>query len=601
MSESPKNWDDKLDLATELIRSGNLSTLTPLLALMLNLGGHPYSLKDHFPFEPFFSTGLPRQVLLKTGRQVSKSTSLAAKGVMQANCMPYFNRLYVTPLYEMIRRFSTNYVRPFIETSPVRRLFIDSTTSGNVLQRSFKNQSQMYFSFAFLDADRTRGLPCDAVSYDEVQDLDRSFIPIIRETMSASKWGLSEYAGTPKTLDNTMEQLWLESSQAEWGIRCMACNYWNIPSLEFDLLKMIGPNKVDREINEQYPGVVCAKCQRPVYPRTGRWVHKFGEARFAFPGYHVPQIIMPMHYADEEKWLLLLGKRMGLGNTPIHVFYNEVCGESYDTGARLITQTDLRKAATLHENDIRIASANLDKYTMRILAVDWGGGGEDEISFTTAAVIGLLPDGTFDVIYGWRSLTPHLYVEEARYVLHLAQTFRCFRIVHDYSGAGALREHFIVDAGWPASAIIPVALVRAATGTMLREIPANENTQQRAHFRLDKPRSLTMVCSLIKMGQIRFFSYDYQGVGRAGLLHDFLALVEDRVATKHGVDLYTVIRNTRIGPDDFAQAVNIGICALCYERGAWPKIAEIAAIQAQQAAIAEIEADERRGWSEEDY
>jgi hypothetical protein len=211
----------------------------------------------------------------------------------------------------------------------------------------------------------------------------------------------------------------------------------------------------------------------------------------------------------------------------------------------------------------------------------------------------MLPDGKFEVIYGWRSLTPHLYVEEARYLLHLAQIFRCFRIVHDFSGAGALREHFMVDAGWPANAMIPVALVRAASGPIMKEVAANENTQQRAHYRLDKPRSLTMTCGLIKLGHVRFFRYDHEGDGRTGLLHDFLSLVEDRVMSKHGVDLYTVIRNERLGPDDFAQAVNIGVCALCFHRSSLPKLAELAAIQAQQSIIAEIEARERQGWDDE--
>ena len=98
----------------------------------------------------------------------------------------------------------------------------------------------------------------------------------------------------------------------------------------------------------------------------------------------------------QEKWKILLGKRQGVGHTAPYMFYNEVCGESFDTGARLITQSD--------------------------------------------AVLGMLPDGRIHVIYGWRSLTPHLHNEEARYLLHLAQAFRCSHIVHDYGGAGAVRE-----------------------------------------------------------------------------------------------------------------------------------------------------------------
>ena len=150
--------------------------------------------------------------------------------------------------------------------------------------------------------------------------MDISFLPIIHETISASKsYGLIAYAGTPKSLDNTIEKLWLDSSMSEWVIKCphAGCGKWNIPALEHDLVKMIGP--AHDGISEKCPGVVCAVCQKPMNPRpysqggTGRWVHRHPEKRWSFAGYHVPQIIMPMHYADQEKWQKLIDKKNGKG------------------------------------------------------------------------------------------------------------------------------------------------------------------------------------------------------------------------------------------------------------------------------------------------
>ena len=211
----------QLMLASHVMKKTGHLTLKPLLPLLLQICGKPYHLHDHFAFSPFFRTRMPRKTLLKTGRQVSKSTSLASQGVLFSNCIPYFSTLYVTPLFEMIRRFSSNYVRPFIETSPVMKLFSGTTTINSVLQRSFKNRSQMLFSFAFMDAERTRGISADKNVIDEVQDMDISFLPVIHETISASRdWGLIQYAGTPKTLDNTNETLWQDSSMAEWMVKC---------------------------------------------------------------------------------------------------------------------------------------------------------------------------------------------------------------------------------------------------------------------------------------------------------------------------------------------------------------------------------------------
>ena len=193
---------DRLVSMRKLTEAGGVHTLEPLLPLCLNLNGKPYHLHEHFPFSPVFKTTMPRRMLLKTGRQVSKSTSLASHGVVLSNCIPDFKTLYICPLYEQIRRFSNNYVRPFIDRSPVKTMWSGTTTENSVLQRTFKNHSMMIFSFALLDADRIRGVSADKVAIDEVQDMDPDHLPIIGETMSHSDWGIHQYTGTPKSLDN---------------------------------------------------------------------------------------------------------------------------------------------------------------------------------------------------------------------------------------------------------------------------------------------------------------------------------------------------------------------------------------------------------------
>lgn len=560
------------DLCQSLLLSG-LPTLAPLLPALLRLKGKPYNLMQHFPFEPFFNTFMPRNLILKTGRQVSKSTSLAAQGVVIANCIPFFNTLYVTPLFEMIRRFSNNYVRGFIEESPVKNLWTSSTTSSNVLQRSFTNKSNMFFSYAFLDADRTRGLNCNKIAFDEVQDLDETFIPIIRETMSGSPYGdILQYAGTPKTLDNTIEKLWQRSSQAEWVIQCPRCKYENVPCMSHDLDDMIGP--VVADIGPNRPGTICAKasCRMPLDPRRGRWIHAYPDKITTFAGYHVPQIIMPMHYGNYDKWRDLVGKKEGMFGTPANVFYNEVCGESYDVGSKLVTLTELQSAASLHPNTIEAAmTAGVGQYYRRILAVDWGGGGEEETSFTTYAVLGMLPDGEIHCLYGYRSLTPHDPVREARICLELVGQFGCSHIVHDYNGAGSFREKYIIDAGFNYDRVIPIWYVPTASQSIMRLVPATDN-HPRDHYRVDKARSLVLTCSQIKTQRLKFFQYDYSGDEDTGLIRDFLALVEDKVAGRAGRDMYKIIRQQNC-TDDFAQAVNMGCCALWYMTSSWPNAA----------------------------
>lgn len=573
-------------------------TLRPLLPLLLNIKGKPYTLTDYFPFEPFFRTRLSRKFLLKTGRQVSKSTSLAARGIVQSNCEPYFNTLYITPLFEMIRRFSQNYVRPFIETSPVSKLFTGTQTINSVLQKSFRNRSQMIFSFAYLDAERTRGISADQTVYDEVQDLNIDYIPIIRETMSGSKkWGLETFAGTPKSLENTIESLWQDCSMAEWCIKChhAGCGHWNIPALSHDLDDMIGP--LHSGISEKCPALVCAKCRKPLQPRSGRWVHAKPEMRWEFTGYHVPQVIMPMHYANPEKWAVLLGKRAGSGNTSINVYYNEVCGESYDIGAKLVSLTELKKAANLPwRARVDEAVKQVDRYTHRVLSVDWGGGGEKGVSFTTLAILGMRSDGVVDVLYGLRSLRPHDHIYEAKLCLNALAKFKCQVLVHDFNGAGSLRETFINQAGWPLNKIIPIAYIPAGRGKIIRYKPETVQVT-RGHHQVDRTRSLLLTCQQIKMGWLNFFEYDFVNQDNPGLIRDFLALIENKVDSRTGRDIYQILRDPN-KPDDFAQAVNMGLMALYHMTDKWPNLATIDRYQLDDQAMRAMYPIEGKEWDD---
>ncbi len=570
MEIEPKQAVRAIEHIKRLVEEHKIHTLAPLLPLLLNLEGKPYSLRDHFPFETFFSTWMPRKLVWKTARQVSKSTSLASHGLILSSAVPYFKTLYVTPLFEQIRRFSNNYVRPFIEQSPIKSLLINSKTENSVLQRSFSNWSVMYFSYAFLDADRTRGIKADKVAFDECQDLNPDFIPVILETMSHARegFGIAQFTGTPKTKDNTLEKLWSKSSQGEWAIPCMNCKHLNFPVLGVDLQKMIGPVRSD--ISEHLPGVICAKCRLPVHPRLGRWVHRYPEKRYTFAGYHVPQILMPIHYSNPEKWSILVGKQNSMQAS---VFHNEVLGESYDLSTKLLSQTDLERAGCLNVNDENVAVGLINKYTMRVLAIDWGGGGEDGVSFTTVAVLGLNNNGVIDVIFGAKSLTPHDHLGEAAWCLHYFNKFQCSLACHDYTGAGSLRETFMIQAGLPRQRCLPVQYVRTASRNIINFVPATVQ-HPRDYYRIDKARSLQLTCYAIKLGYIRLFRYDYENDEAPGLLHDFLALIENKIDTGRGAgEVYSIVRNENFS-DDLAHCVNLGACLIWHSTSSWPRFSE---------------------------
>lgn len=558
-----------------LYGANKLDTLIPALPLLLKLKGKPYSLHKHFVMEPMFSLHPPRSLVYKSARQISKSTSLAAQRCVYAALIPYFSSLYVAPRFEQARRFSNNSVRPFLNESPLGAATLNPEAEQSVLQRSFVNGSLLHFSFAFLDADRTRGISADNVSFDEVQDIDTDFIPIIEETLSASEYDWRQYTGTPKTMDNTLQLLWEKSSQAEWVIKCPGCNHWNISTVEYDLLEML-----------QEHGPSCARCKKLLDPISGHYEHRCPERRLSFAGYHVPQPIMPMHYdvnpqtGQKEKWHALVQAKNHMDKAK---FFNEKLGESCDVRVNLLTRTDLQFASKLqHNNTLREAMALIDDYSERTLGVDWGGGGEKGISYTCVAVLGHKPDGNIDVLYGERFTNMTDPADEARTLLKYFYMFRCSLFAHDFCGAGSIRETLLLQAGIPATQIFPAAYVRATASPLVVFKSATE-TSARWWYSVDKARSLVLLCQLIKNKFYRFPKFDSWEL----LSEDFLALVEDKHSMPSGSDIYLITRKANRS-DDFAHAVNYASVCYWHAHQRYPELAERLGIQLTAAQEAEL-------------
>jgi hypothetical protein len=281
-----------------------------------------------------------------------------------------------------------------------------------------------------------------------------------------------------------------------------------------------------------------------------------------------------MHYADPAKWAELKAKQAGVGNTPQYAFYNEVLGESFDTAAKLVSLTELNAVSNLGPCTLHAAREAQHKYVRTALAIDWGGGGEKQISFTTLAFLGMLSNGNIDVLWGKRLLTPHDHMREAQEIQHHWNYFRPTILAHDYTGAGSLRETFLIQSGIPAARVMPCMYVRSASQKPCRHIPPTQQ-HPRSHYRVDKSRTLLLTCTCIKCKAIHFFDADYKSPNDTGLIRDFLALIEEKTTTMAASEVYRIDRQAGM-TDDFAQAVNIGCVALWHASGNWPDLGKIA-------------------------
>ncbi|MEM3062357.1 MAG: phage terminase large subunit family protein, partial [Nitrososphaerota archaeon] len=497
--------------------------------------------------------------------------SLSALTLLRSFTIPFHKTMFLTPLKSQAANISKNYLKPLLVNSPFYNKFVDVSCSNSVLTKEFTNQSIVFFQYMGDDAERVRSYSVDMLMVDEVQSMDPELLAVVAETLTASSWRNQFFTGTPLSLDNLIQQLWEESSQCEFVIKCESCGFWNIPSLNEHILGMIG--KLNLHISEKYPATVCYKCAKPVSPRrTGVWVPKFKEKMNEFEGYHIPQIIMPMHYADYGRWKELLDKKAGRGPTPWYRFVNEVLGESFELASTLISLSDLQKAACIGPNEIDNFRQRRGYYNHIAIGVDWGGGGASGLSQTVVVVAGMRNDGVIEIPYGARLGPSSDPEDEAKFIFNLFQIIMPLFIAHDCTVSGILREVFLRQFGIPASKILPMMFVGTAANYMI--LPVLMTNRNRTYYKIDRTKSLQLVCGAVKSNKILFFENEIDTNQK--LLSDFLSLVEEKSITIKGRETYRIYKRKNTS-DDFAAAVSLACMSLWYVTGRWPKLTDAVA------------------------
>lgn len=384
------------------------------------------------------------KILLKTGRQVAKSTTLGNRAITYCCLVMGFKVLYVAPSLIQMKEFIRDRITGPIEDSEVLRVWTRSTELiNNTFSRGFATGAEIKFRSAFLSADRIRGVAgIDCLIIDELQDIIKDNIPIIEQVAFTGnkKYKVFLYSGTPKSLENPIEDRWSNfSTQNEFAIPCWKHTYvdmngktirgyWNI---------IVNEECLGKE------GLVCEKCDSPItYRDSGsHWVSLAADRKDmpgVFEGYHIPQVISP--FCD---WNELLRMRNQYTKAK---FYNEVLGISYDSGEKPITRQDLMDncSSNVNGNDVlRLTPDFLEKFKNYIFdgrpifaGIDWGGGSDK--SFTVLNIATYFNEGgrPYYVPFFWKRFEgqesePTIQVRE---IIRLLREWRVSYIGVDYGG-----------------------------------------------------------------------------------------------------------------------------------------------------------------------
>jgi len=383
----------------------------------------PFSFRER-PYLRAIYDSLAKRRLLLAGRQVEKSTLLGNYLLTLSCLIPHFKSLYVSPSSQQTKDFSKSRLKETIDTCPVIQTWFRSDLTDNVYEKKALNRSEVKLRYAFLNADRCRGLASDAVLTDEFQDILLDNIPVIEETASHSPFKLFVYSGTPKSLDNPIQFYWdTYSTQNEWAVPCdhhgtpkaPGSWHWNILGEE-----SIGAN-----------GIACDKCGNPIsaqnplatWVRTGTPDPKFD----VFEGFRIPQLMVPW-----IEWPNILAKYHQYSRAK---FYNEVLGSSFDSGQRPLTKTDVMANC---DPEMRLDPEYVRKIREKLLGkniyagVDWG---QDSTNSYTLLVLGAYLDGFFRIFFAHRftgaESEPRVQLEK---ICKIIETFQVKRVGVDHGG-----------------------------------------------------------------------------------------------------------------------------------------------------------------------
>lgn len=541
------------------VRAGTVDNLEPLLPLF-TIDGHELSLVDREPLIPIFKLNRPKRTTLLSGRQISKSYTIAELVILLTGFGAGFRSVVVEPRHIQKKNFNAQILTPLLRDCAVRDLLIEKRYVEPLDRKIFKSGGEISLLQGILSPDQARGSSgASLVALDELQDIPNSFIPVFEAVADAKvNTGFRIRSGTAKTSDGALALSFGDSSQGHWCIKC-PCGKYNIAALEEQLLKMIGKE-----------GCSCAYCQRKLDVLTGYYVHKYPSRLYTHAGYHMPQIIFPFHNT-KPGWTELLYKK---ATQPKTQFLNEVLGAPDDESVRLLTKEELLKARN-NVHTKREALSIINHYNLRILGVDWGGGGGGD-SATGIAVIGKnFNANSYQCIYMNRlqqGLTPE---QEADIVRRAAQEFEVDYIAHDFTGAGFVRETLFTYKypEWR-DHMFPITYSYKPTSDLV----TFNQSGSRASYTVDKTKSLLLTINAIKYNALSIPWFDIKDLEAPQL--DFLSIIEhqQRLEESEAGGKNTVQRASEVylldkvagRKDDAAQAVNVAFIALCHVTGDYP-------------------------------
>jgi hypothetical protein len=476
-------------------------------------------------------------IVFRASRQIGKSTSLAARQLVNAHIIRKYKSLYVTPHQE----FLTTYANRLNDMEREFRFGKRNNPDlrNNLKYKEYGNFSTITLVKCLMDSAEARSKTTDEILYDEYQRLDPDLEPDIEQTQKSSMMPSTVYAGTSTTIDSPLECRFQESSMAMWHIRSADNKHWINCGDEEQVMKIIRPD-----------GPTCPYTGRRLDVTNGTFVHANTRMQLENQiGFHIPQIIIPEYANDSIKWL---GLYRAFKRYDHKKFLQEILGIPTEEGSREITLSDLQRMCCLPEMPetlMKKAKANFYRYV--ISGCDWGGSDynpaeKTKSSYTVHVIIGVTNDWKIHILH-MRKFSGMDYPTIAHYIAEDHKRYAGNAIGADFGVGGAynmlLRESGVVS--------VQRHLIFQYTAPNTAPVSRPKDSALFNHWTLNRTESITELFRAIREGDILCYGFEEA----KDCLLDILNMFRIPSETSHGSTGF-LYRRHGAKPDDTLHALN---------------------------------------------
>jgi hypothetical protein len=240
-------------------------------------------------------------------------------------------------------------------------------------------------------------LSADVLFVDEFQDIAAGDLAVLQETLSHSKRGEIILTGTPKLIDNHLEDVFRQSTACEWLVPCPGCQR---------------PTRLDERALGS-GGLCCPDCGQRLSPRRGKWVARNPNS-FWGDGYWINHLMVPWLNADE-----ILVRQAAYDPAR---FKNECLGLPCALGDHVITRAEIEACCSDRPMATTPADVPAEGRNSLFAGIDWGGG----TTSATVLVIGYFRSDLHSVIVRMERFRPQ--EEPDRVLNQVAKTCRTFGV-----------------------------------------------------------------------------------------------------------------------------------------------------------------------------